>query len=26
LELEPEGIHQTVSLIIGNADLTKNVE
>tara|TARA_B100000029_G_scaffold189996_2_gene187875 strand:+ start:51797 stop:52729 length:933 start_codon:yes stop_codon:yes gene_type:complete len=26
LELEPEGIHQTVSLIIGNANFTKNVE
>ena len=26
LELEPEGIHQTVSLIIGNANLTKNVD
>ena len=26
LELEPEGIHQTVSLIIGNANLTKNIE
>ena len=24
LELEPKGIHQTVSLIIGNANLTKN--
>ena len=26
LELEPEGIHQTVSLIIGNTNLTKNIE
>ena len=26
LELEPEGIHQTVSLIIGNANLTENIE
>ena len=26
LELEPEDIHQTVSLIIGNANLTKNIE